>query len=156
MFIFFLWLWIIREGFVLIGYFLIITKSSNINYICQSAHCRFWDGERDHLAWSSHVQLRVRWSWPLIGGEWSHDLDTGLSLGPAFSVRWHREVMWSQNIDIHCIGCQSSILASDWSRKIVWPKCWPLIGCPSSAVFYEGTRILTYWRGLSPFRMRWK
>ena len=44
---------------------------------------------------------------PLIGREWSHDLDTGLWLVKIDHVTW--------------------ILASDWSRVIIWPSnCWAL------------------------------
>ena len=45
---------------------------------------------------------------PLIGWEWSRDLDTSLWLAESDHVTW--------------------ILASHWLRVITWPMYWPLIG----------------------------
>ena len=47
-------------------------------------------------------------TWPLIGRESSRDLDTGLRFEIINNVTW--------------------VLASDWSRLIMWPGHWPLIG----------------------------
>ena len=59
-------------------------------YICTTSR------GTDHTSQWSH--------WPLIGWEWSRDLDTGLWLAESGLVTW--------------------ILASDWLRVISWPVFW--------------------------------
>ena len=72
---------------------------------------------------------QVPWAeyWPLIGLDWSHDLDTGLWLAERGHMTW--------------------ILASDWLRGITWPRYGSLIGWEGSHDQDTGLWLAVWWPG---------
>ena len=92
-----------------------------------------WLVESDHMTWIlasywSRVSTWPRYrplfdlsvQWPLIGPEWSQDLDTGLLMIKSEQLTWILDSDWSR--------FATTMQCSYWWRVIVWPVYWPLIG----------------------------